>query len=517
MPGYFDTHVHLASRDFARDIEAVLARAHAAGVEHMLAVGGDMSENRRVLTLAEQCAVVYAAVGVHPNALPDAPTGWRDELAAMLAAGGIHAVGETGLDLYRRRVPLEEQVKAFFFHLELAATYGLPVVIHQRAAADEMLRALREFSLTGGCVRGVMHCFSGEQRYLEGVLALDLYVSVAGTATYPRNRRLRELVGQAPESRLLIETDAPYLPPQPQRGRRNEPAFIGAVAATLADCLRVAPADVARITARNAQRLLNIGASGGSDQVVYSIRDSLYVNLTNQCSNRCQFCPRTHGNFEVRGYDLRLAAEPTAEEVISALEAALAEQPYREVVFCGFGEPTLRLDVLVEAAARFRGCFNTRSVGPRPSEDIGGKEAEAANSTEGVGDAGGRRQPMSAAGRSQDGALKQPLKGRVRLRLDTNGQVELYHGPAALPRLAAVLDAVSVSLNTSDPEQYVQLCRPEKGKAAYAAALRFVKYMRRAGLETIVTAVKMPGVDTQRFAALAAELGVHMKLRERLG
>lgn len=458
MVEYFDSHAHLGSPEFEDDLDEVLERAREAGVTRFIVPGGDMEENRRILGLAERRPEFHAAVGVHPNALADEGGNWLEELRAMVASGRVFAIGETGLDLYRKRVPLRQQVKALYAHLELAAAHELPVVIHQREAADEMIRALREFSLEGGRIRGVMHCFSGEPEYLEGVLAYDLFVSFAGPITYPRNRKLRGLVPLVPEDRLLIETDSPYLPPQKHRGGQNEPAFITEVAGKVAECFRLLPEDIARITYRNALRLLDLPVDDGQGRIVYPLRNSLYVNLTNRCNNSCVFCPRNRDWYEIRGHNLRLENEPGVEDILGELEKALASGEWREVVFCGLGEPVLRLDVLLDVAKR--------------------------------------------------------LKGRVPLRLDTNGQVLLYRDREVATRLGEVLDAVSVSLNTSDAGQYVELCRPEKGGAAYAAILDFVRLMAAAGVTVTVTAVDYPGVDTERFAAQAKELGVRMRVRD---
>jgi TatD DNase family protein len=219
-----DTHAHLDPADAA----AVLARARAAGVDRVVAVGTTIADGAGTLALARAEPGVFAALGIHPHeaAGPDADR--VEELRALLGEPGAVAVGETGLDYARDYAPAEAQRRLFDRQLALAGELGLPVVIHSREADDDTLAALAGFP---GTV--VLHCFSSPGM-LETALERGYYLSFAGNVSYPNAGALREAARGVPAERLLVETDSPYLAPQPVRGQRNEPAHVVHTLAALA-------------------------------------------------------------------------------------------------------------------------------------------------------------------------------------------------------------------------------------------------------------------------------------------
>jgi TatD DNase family protein len=222
-----DTHAHLDA--CADPPEEVVTRAREAGVERIVSVGSGIESCRETLALATRLAGVHAALGIHPHQAGDPDADRLDELLELLGQDLEVAVGETGLDFYRDYAPHDAQRALFERHLELASDLSKPVVVHTRAAPSETLAALNGFS---GTV--VLHCFS-EPKLLPAALERGYFVSFAGNVTYPKAEELREAAREVPPDRLLVETDSPYLSPQPRRGRPNEPANLVHTVAALAE------------------------------------------------------------------------------------------------------------------------------------------------------------------------------------------------------------------------------------------------------------------------------------------
>jgi TatD DNase family protein len=244
-----DTHAHLTSLD---DAEEAIERASVAGVSQILTVGTNVEDSRRALALAERHDGVFAILGIHPHdagtATPEDLAGLRDLLAHRKAV----AVGETGLDWFRDYAPRDDQRRLFAAELGLAAELGKPVVIHTRAADDDTLAALADHA---GTV--VLHCFASPHM-LPTALERGWYVSFAGNATFPKAVDLRLAATQVPAERILAETDAPYLAPQPVRGKRNEPANVVHTLADLARARGEHPADLERQIERNAAECFSL-------------------------------------------------------------------------------------------------------------------------------------------------------------------------------------------------------------------------------------------------------------------
>lgn len=255
-----DTHCHLDFHTLAPDIDAVIARATAAGVRHMIIPALDLDSVRETLALADRFAGVWAAVGVHPNSA----AGWRDEWIDELRAAARHqkvvAIGEIGLDNYWDKTLPEVQHRAFALQLELAGECGLPAIVHNREAAADTLRLLVASPLAGRERAGVLHSFAGDWALAERVLDLGFYIGFTGPLTYKKADSLRDVAGRAPLDRILIETDSPYQTPEPHRGKRNEPAYVRLVAERLAELRGLSPAEIGNITTANAHRLFGLTA-----------------------------------------------------------------------------------------------------------------------------------------------------------------------------------------------------------------------------------------------------------------
>lgn len=255
-----DTHAHLQDDRLRRDLPAVLARARAAGVVQTVAIGITADDSAEVVEIAAEHPEVFAAVGYQPNGLLDAvEDDWR-RIVDLARAPRVVAIGETGLDRYWDRAPFPLQQEWFRRHLALARERDLPVVIHCREAEADVVAALREF---GPPIRGVLHSFTGTRAQAEAFLELGLRVSFAGMLTFGNKALdgLREAAAAVPLDRLLVETDSPYLSPEPRRGRTNEPAHVAWTALKLAELRGLPPADLARAVASNARELFRLPES----------------------------------------------------------------------------------------------------------------------------------------------------------------------------------------------------------------------------------------------------------------
>jgi len=251
----FDTHAHLADEQLLPVAAAVIERARQAGVTRILSVGTDLVSTRACIELAEGHNGVFASAGIHPNHVAQAQEGDWDEIVRLAQSQRVVALGETGLDLYWKDTPLPLQQEYFDRHIRLSQETGLPLVIHQRESAREILVMLRE-ARQRGALRGVMHSYTGALAQAEEFLALGMHISFAGMVTFKKSDDLRSIAKTIPADRLLVETDSPYLSPEPFRGKRpNEPARVAHTAECLARERGVSPAELAAQTTASALAL----------------------------------------------------------------------------------------------------------------------------------------------------------------------------------------------------------------------------------------------------------------------
>jgi TatD DNase family protein len=246
---------------FHDDLPLVLERAAAAGVETIVCVGYDLRSSQAAVALAQEHPGLFATVGVHPNYVAAAPGGWLGAVRSLAQSPRVVAVGETGLDYYRDFTEPAAQRRALDEHLRLACELRLPVVIHCRDAETDLLAALASPRCPGDG-RGVLHCFSGSRATMEFAVSGGYYVSFAGNVTFKHAEALRAVAACAPEDRLLIETDAPYLSPVPHRGRRNEPAWVASTAACVATARGVTVEALGPRLRANARRLFRLDDEG---------------------------------------------------------------------------------------------------------------------------------------------------------------------------------------------------------------------------------------------------------------
>lgn len=245
-----DSHCHLDFPDFAHELDAVITRAHQVDVKIMQTICTKLTAFPAILTLAERYDSLYCSVGIHPNEVAEQPKATADELVTLSTHPKVIGLGETGLDYYYENSPRQQQIDSFLEHIEAARRTGLPVIIHTRAA-DEDTVDLLEAEMKKAPFPGLIHCFSTGRRLAEKSIELGLYISISGIVTFNKAVELQETVKTLPLSRLLVETDAPYLAPTPHRGKRNEPAFTRNTAEFLARLKGLSYDEVAQATTAN--------------------------------------------------------------------------------------------------------------------------------------------------------------------------------------------------------------------------------------------------------------------------
>ncbi len=253
-----DTHAHIQMPEFDADREEVLARAKDVGIELLITVGYHLEASRLAVEAAQRYREVYASVGVHPHDARHYDDGAEETLRELSKSPKVVAIGEAGLDFYRNRSPRAAQIEAFRRQIRLARERDLPLIVHDREAHLETMQILKEEQAEAV----VLHCFSGDLAMAEEAWARGYYTSIAGPVTYPKNETLREVVRKARPDCLVLETDCPYLPPQPVRGLRNEPSHLLHTAHEVARTLGMGLDELGRLTTENARRHFRITPVG---------------------------------------------------------------------------------------------------------------------------------------------------------------------------------------------------------------------------------------------------------------
>ena len=448
-----DTHAHLEMPQFDGDRDEVIKRTVESGISLIIDVGSDLSGSRTALELARRYDFIYASAGIHPHEVKGVTIETYKEVRKLLSDPKVVAVGEIGLDYYKDYSPRDIQQREFINQIRIAKEFKKPVIVHSRDAREDTLKILKDEKVSE--IGGIMHCFSGDEEMARRCMDMGFYISFAGPVTYPNADKLRKVVKSIPTNRLLTETDCPYLAPQQMRGKRNEPAYVRYVAEKIAEVKGLSLEDIERIIELNVYNLFRIGRPDKMGRRTYKIRNSLYLNITNRCTNECFFCTRISDPW-VQGYNLRLEGEPSAEDIIKEIGDP---KVYDEVVFCGYGEPTLRLNIIKEVSKKIK--------------ELGGK-----------------------------------------IRLNTNGHGNLINKRNILPELKGIIDTISISLNAEDNEKYNKICHPIFKNGTYEAVKEFIREAKKYIPDVVATIVDVPEVDEEKCKEIAEkELGV--KFRER--
>lgn len=451
-----DTHCHLDFPEFDTDREQVIERAKKAGVEYLINIGSSLAGTKKSLELAQRYAHIYATAGIHPHHAQGIAPADLELFKKLSGERKVVAIGEVGLDFYKNFSPPQAQRKIFNDLLQISLERKLPVIIHNRLANNEILDII--IDILGKSIRGVIHCFSGDELFLKKCLDLGFYISFTANITYQKADDLRQLVKITPVENMLLETDAPFLPPQSYRGKRNEPAYLKHLIEEISRLKGLSGEDIMRITTYNAKTLFSLEEIKMPEGVIaYPIRNSLYLNITNRCTDNCSFCLR-HFTEWVKGHNLKLDPEPSLEEVIKAIDN-YSHRKFKEIVFCGYGEPLLRLDLILNVS-RY---------------------------------------------------LKQ--KGFY-VRINTNGTGNLIHKKSIVSYLVNLVDEVCVSLNVDSGEKYYQICRPQFGENTFEEVKKFVLECKKALPKVSVTFLNLPQVDLKNCQQIAQQLGVDFRIRE---
>jgi TatD DNase family protein len=251
-----DSHCHLDFPDFGAELDAVVARARAAGIGRMVTISTRVRKHAPILAIAEKYPDVFCSVGTHPHHAHEELDIGASDLIAIAKHPKVVAIGEAGLDYHYDTSPREAQERGFRAHIAASRETGLPLVIHSREADADMTRILREE--TGkGAFPAVLHCFTGGRDLAFAAIELGLYIGFTGILTFKNGQDLRDIAAALPAERVLVETDAPYLAPQPYRGKRNEPSYVVETAKMLAATRGVPADEIARQTTENFFRLFN--------------------------------------------------------------------------------------------------------------------------------------------------------------------------------------------------------------------------------------------------------------------
>jgi TatD DNase family protein len=249
-----DSHAHLEMKEFEPDREEVINRASQAGVDLIVTVGTNLNLSRKAVALAGRYENIYATVGVHPHDVAKISNKTYDDLKELARQKKVVAYGEIGLDFFRNISPQDKQIEMFGKQLEIAHELGLPVIIHDREAHLQTLEIVDSSQVR----QGVFHCFSGDYAVAKKCLDLGFYLSIPGVVTFTKAKTIQDVVSKVPLSSLLLETDCPYLTPDPYRGKRNEPAYIIHTARKVAEIKGVSLEEVAMVTSENTRILFRI-------------------------------------------------------------------------------------------------------------------------------------------------------------------------------------------------------------------------------------------------------------------
>lgn len=449
---FIDTHAHLFYPNFENEVDDIIERAKQAGVDYIIVPGTDVTTSLKAIELAEKYDSVFAAVGVHPHDSKD----WNESQLSKLEEAAKHkkvvALGEIGLDYYYDFSPKEKQIAAFKDQIDLALKMKLPIIVHNRDANDDIMNIIRSYKNSG--LRAQFHCFAGTVEDARELVELHHYISFPGNVTFQKAESIRKVVSRIAPENLLLETDSPFMTPVPHRGKRNEPALINLVAEKIADIHKLTVQDVGRTTSYNAYKLFGIGMKPKLS-FTYQIGQSLYINITNRCNADCIFCDRK-GEAVINGHNLKMskAEEPEADVYIKEIGDPTK---YKEIVFCGYGEPTIRWDIVKQVAHYIK----------------------------------------------ENGGFT---------RMNTDGHGNVINKRDITPELEKLIDTVSISLNSTDPQQYANLMRVDP--SLYGEMLKFARRAKKY-TKVVMSIVGLNEVDAEAAKNFVSqELGVDFRERE---
>ncbi|PJA99709.1 MAG: radical SAM protein [Ignavibacteriales bacterium CG_4_9_14_3_um_filter_30_11] len=453
---FVDTHAHLFYPNFKDDLDDVLNRAKEESVDYILIPATDINTAKEVISLTEKYDFLYGAVGVHPHDSKDWEKSWTEEIRKFAANKKIKAIGEIGLDYYYDFSPVEKQKQAFRDQIELAIGLNMPIVVHTRESDDDIYGIIKSYKSSN--LKAQFHCFSGNKEQAKQLLDLGHYISFTGNITFKKADELREVVKYIPLNRLMIETDSPFLTPVPNRGKRNESAYVKLIAEEISKIHNISIEEVGKATSYNAYKFFGIGEMP-KVSFTYQLNGNLYINITNRCNSSCYFCER-EGEAVLKGYNLSMKKneEPGAEVYIKEIGDP---KKYKEIIYCGYGEPTIRWDVVKEISKYVK--------------ENGGTT-----------------------------------------RLNTDGHGNVINKKDITPEMKGLIDIVSISLNSADPEQYAKIMGIDV--AMFDETKNFVMKAKQFVKEVVLTIVQVDEIDIEKARKFTEEkLGVTFRERPYFG
>jgi TatD DNase family protein len=449
---FVDTHAHLFYENFKDDLEEVLKRAKENGVDYILIPSTDLKTAEQTLKLCDRYDFLYAAVGVHPHDTKDWDNSLLIKIEELTKHPKVVAIGEIGLDYYYDFSPKTQQINAFKAQIDLAQKLELPIIVHNRDSDKDMMDIISSYCSTG--LKAQFHCFNGSLQDAIEYMKMNHFISFTGNITFKKSDELRSILKNIDLNHLLLETDSPFMTPVPHRGKRNEPANVKLVAEKIAEIHNLAIEDVARITSLNAFRMFGIGKVPKTS-FTYKLGNALYINVTNRCNADCVFCRRKEDPF-LSGYNLGMkkSEEPPAEVYIKEIGDP---KQYDEIVFCGYGEPTIRWNVVKEVAKYVK---------------------------------------------AQGG----------RTRLNTNGHGNFINRRDITPEMKGLIDVVSISFNSFNPKQYSEIMRVDE--LHFYEMLDFAKKCKPYVQKVVMTVVDFDEVEIEKARKVVEEeIGAEFRVR----
>ncbi len=450
---FIDTHAHLFYNNFEQDADEVIRRAKESGIDYIIVPSTDLQNAKEAISLSEKYDFIYAAVGIHPHDSKDWNNADLIELEKLSAHPKVVAIGEIGLDYFYDFSPKEKQIEAFKAQIELALKINKPIIVHNRESDKDMMDIIRSYKDSG--LKAQFHCYSGGLEDAKELIRMKHFISFTGNITFKKSDNLRNVLANLSLESIMLETDSPFMTPVPHRGKRNEPANVKLIAEKMAEVHHLTTEDVARVTSYNVFRMFGIG-SKPKTAFTYKIGNSLYINITNRCNANCVFCDRDNEAM-LSGYNLKMtrSQEPSAEVYNEEIGDPAK---FKEIVFCGYGEPTVRWDVVKEVAAFVK-------------------------------------------------------KNGGRTRLLTNGHGSVINKRNIVPEIKGLIDTVAISFNSPNPDQYAELMGLDS--SYFNEMVDFARESKKYASKVVMSIISMNEVDIEKARKIVEdEIGAEFKVRQ---
>ncbi len=460
---YIDSHSHLDDDYLFEKIDTVLNNAKKSNVKKIITVLSEPYDKyflrfEKLLKFEN----IYGIIGVHPHNAKDYNLDIEKKIIHFVEKhkNKIVAIGEIGLDYYYNFSPKEIQIEVFKRQIKLAEKLNLPIVIHTRNAEEETLKILLEQKLLSSR-KVLLHCYTASYEFLKQILKYpDVYFSFSGIITFNKAEDLRKQLKLISISKILIETDSPYLAPVPFRGKKNEPSYVIYTAKKISEVLSIDESVLSEILTKNTLRFFNIKDAKLNQHFVYEYKGNLYINLTTECNLNCPFCVKRNVIFH--NYNLFLHDEPEVEEVIDKLKK-MNLNDYLEIVFCGFGEPLIRYEKVKKIASYIKKMGYTGTI-----------------------------------------------------RVNTNGLAEFFLNKKILEEIADCIDIISISFNATDEKYYVKLVGLNEDFKYYFKQLWefFFRSIKIFGNKRVViSSIDYKGLDKHKLIQLGEKYNIKVKFR----